>query len=169
VNDADSFKLDELAHAAGTSPRTVRYYVQRGLLPGPAFRGKDTAYTREHLVRLRAIRRLQERFLPLDAIQVELARLGPADLERLADGKPFTLATEDAAAPLPLPLPHPGPLPHVAPPPSSSSTWTRWTRRELAPGLEIALAEDAPPEARALAEEIRIFTESLIRPRGAKR
>ncbi len=158
MSDADSYKLDELAHAGGTSPRTVRYYVQRGLLPGPAFRGKDTAYTREHLVRLRAIRRLQERFLPLDAIQVELERLDPAELERLADGKLVTLATPDPSLPLP--------PPSVAPP---SATWTRWTRRELAPGLELTLAEDAAPEARALAEEIRIFTESLIRQRGAKR
>ena len=52
----DVYKLEELARAAGTSPRTVRYYVQRGLLPAPAFRGKDTAYGPEHLVRLRAIR-----------------------------------------------------------------------------------------------------------------
>ena len=165
MSDADSYKLDELAHAAGTSPRTVRYYVQRGLLPGPAFRGKDTAYSREHLVRLRAIRRLQERFLPLDAIQVELARLGPEELERLADGKHVTLANapgvDGAVGSLP------APPPSVAPPPSA--TWTRWTRRELAPGLELTLADDAGPEARALAEEIRIFTESLIRQRGAKR
>ena len=169
MSDADSYKLDELAHAAGTSPRTVRYYVQRGLLPGPAFRGKDTAYSREHLVRLRAIRKLQERFLPLDAIQVELARLGPEELERLADGKHVTFATAPAAdgAAVSLPGPSPSAPPSVAPP--SSATWTRWTRRELAPGLELTLADDAGPEARALAEEIRIFTESLIRQRGAKR
>jgi DNA-binding transcriptional MerR regulator len=170
VSDADSFKLDELAHAAGTSPRTVRYYVQRGLLPGPNFRGKDTAYTREHLVRLRAIRRLPERFLPLDAIQVELARLGPDELERLADGKHVTLSTPTADTPAAPPAQVPSVPPSSAGAyPPTSTTFLRFTRRELAPGLELTLADDAPPEARALAEEIRIFTESLVRQRGAKR
>src|SRR4051794_14921073 len=78
-----TYKLDELATAAGVSPRTVRYYVQRGLLPGPAFKGKDTAYSAEHLVRLKAIKALQDRFLPLDVIQIELARRSLAELERV--------------------------------------------------------------------------------------
>ena len=66
-------KIDELAERAGVSPRTVRYYVQRGLLPAPEFRGPDTAYGEEHLHRLKAIRVLQERHLPLDAIEATLA------------------------------------------------------------------------------------------------
>src|SRR5687767_15979968 len=34
VRDLDeALKLDELAERAGVAPRTVRYYVQRGLLP----------------------------------------------------------------------------------------------------------------------------------------
>lgn len=68
------------------SVRTVRYYVQRGLLPAPAFRGKDTAYAHEHLVRLKAIRRLQEAYFPLDAIAGELASRSLAEIERIADG-----------------------------------------------------------------------------------
>ena len=79
-----TYKLGELAQAAGTSPRTVRYYVQRGLLPPPAFRGKDSAYAREHLLRLRAIRRLQEAYLPLDAIAAELEGKTAEQIERIA-------------------------------------------------------------------------------------
>src|SRR5262245_56759177 len=86
VND-EIYKVDELARAAKTSSRTVRYYVQRGLLPAPIFRGKDTVYGREHLLRLRAIRRLQEAYFPLDAIAAELARRSPEAIERLADGR----------------------------------------------------------------------------------
>src|SRR5688572_7444820 len=85
-----TYKLDELAKAAGVSARTVRYYVQRGLLPAPAFRGRDTVYTGEHLVRLRGIKFLQERFLPLDAIQAELERRSPREIEEL-------IARKDAA------------------------------------------------------------------------
>lgn len=142
-----TFKLEELAEKAGTSPRTVRYYVQRGLLPAPEFRGKDTAYAHEHLVRLRAIRRLQAWFLPLDAIQAELAQRSMDELERIADGNDLTLAASSALAGA------------MAPPGTRQSSTvhpsTRWARIELAPGLELHLAEDASPEIRALAEQIR--------------
>lgn len=81
-----TYKIEELAAEAGVSPRTVRYYVQRGLLPAPEFRGKDTAYGREHLLRLRAIKRLQEAHLPLDEIQSRLAGMGTLEMERIAQG-----------------------------------------------------------------------------------
>ena len=74
-------KLDELAERAGVSPRTVRYYIQRGLLTAPAFRGADTAYGEEHLVALRAIKKLQEAYWPLDAIGGALANRSPAELD----------------------------------------------------------------------------------------
>jgi DNA-binding transcriptional MerR regulator len=137
----DSYKLDELARAAQISARTVRYYVQRGLLPAPAFRGKDTAYGREHLVRLRVIRRLQDAFFPLDAIAVELARRSLAELERLAEGA--ELPSQQA------------PAPRQTPEDSPSAFATRLLRRiDLAPGVELTVAEDAPAESRALVEEL---------------
>ena len=46
-----AYKLDDLAAAAGVSPRTVRYYVQRGLLPAPPFRGR-APLVRRNLYRL---------------------------------------------------------------------------------------------------------------------
>lgn len=79
-----TYKLEELAAAAGVSPRTVRYYVQRGLLNAPDFRGKDTAYGEEHLLRLQAIKRLQLAHMPLDEIQVRLSNLTEAELSRPA-------------------------------------------------------------------------------------
>src|SRR5687767_3186948 len=79
------FKLPELAEAAGISPRMVRYYVQRGLTPAPVFRGPDTSYAPEHLLRLKAIKRLQDQQLPLEQIQIELSRLTEAELHRLVD------------------------------------------------------------------------------------
>jgi DNA-binding transcriptional MerR regulator len=144
MGGGDVYKLDELAERAGTSPRTVRYYVQRGLLPAPAFRGKDSAYSQEHLVRLRAIRRLQERFLPLDAIQVELAGKAIEAIERIADEK----------APDPLVPQQPRQTPRFVASTGSTGS-TRWARVELAPGLELHLADDAPPEAVRMADRIR--------------
>lgn len=65
-------KLSELAQAAGVSPRTVRYYIAQGLLPSPGRLGPTTRYGREHLERLRLIRRLQDQRLSLAEIRSQL-------------------------------------------------------------------------------------------------
>jgi DNA-binding transcriptional MerR regulator len=149
----EEWKLTELAKEAGVSPRTVRYYVQRGLLPAPPFKGPDTVYGEEHLLRLKAIRALQAKFLPLDAIQVELARLGPEELKALAETPPPPLP---APVPAPAPAAPPSPSPKKAEPPDSSLAGvTSWRRWELAPGLELHLADTADAKTRALAERVR--------------
>ena len=95
VVSEDHFKLGELARAAGTSARTVRYYVQRGLLPPPFFRGKDSTYGQTHLTRLRAIRKLQDAFFPLEAIAGELARHTEEEITHFAEGKELPLPPAD--------------------------------------------------------------------------
>lgn len=64
--------LQELAAEAGLPARTVRFYIARGLVPGPAGAGRGAAYGSEHLARLRAIRRLQAKGLMLAEIAREL-------------------------------------------------------------------------------------------------
>lgn len=138
-----SWTLDELANRAGISPRTVRFYVQRGLIPAPLFRGPRTIYPQTNLVRLQAIRRLQERFLPLDAIKLELQRMTFDQMRLVAKGgTPPSLAT--SAAPTP-----PSPPTTTV---DESATWQRW---QLAPGLELQLSQNADDRSRALAERIR--------------
>jgi DNA-binding transcriptional MerR regulator len=73
--DLHSFDLNELAVAADVTPRTIRYYVQQGLLPSPGTRGPGTRYDRAHLVRLQLIRRLQRQHLPLAEIRKRLEAL----------------------------------------------------------------------------------------------
>lgn len=73
--------IEELAAAAYVPVRTVRYYIAEGLLPGPGARGKGATYSAEHLDRLRLIRRLAARRVPLGEIRDLLARL-PADEAR---------------------------------------------------------------------------------------
>ena len=141
------YKLDELARAAGTSPRTIRYYVQRGLLPGPHFRGKDTSYDHEHLVRLRAIKRLQEAYLPLDAIAAELERRSMEEIERIADGR------EEIAKPPPAPA-----APSTPP---AKLRWRAWHRVEIAPGIELSVADDAPVHSRELFERAVTVLEAM--------
>jgi Ca-activated chloride channel family protein len=138
----DELKLDELVKRSGVSARTVRYYVQRGLLPAPLFRGRDTAYGEEHLLRLQAIRRLQESYLPLDEIQAQLARLSTEELRKLGHGPVQALPAHPYRAPFVPMVPAPAPLPE------------RWTRHELAPGLELHVSDSADRRVRALIEEI---------------
>jgi DNA-binding transcriptional MerR regulator len=135
------WKLPDLADEVGVSPRTVRYYVQRGLLPAPVFRGKDTVYGDDHVVRLKAIRRLQEKFLPLDAIQAELERASAAELTKIAEGSGVQVAS---------PAPVSSRVPRVPAPPD------RWERHELAPGVELHVRDqgDARRFARKLLETL---------------
>ncbi len=70
--DLGAFDLNELSAAAGVTPRTIRYYVQQGLLPSPGTRGPGTRYDRTHLDRLQLIRRLQRQHLPLAEIRKRL-------------------------------------------------------------------------------------------------
>ncbi|MET0384476.1 MAG: MerR family transcriptional regulator [Polyangiales bacterium] len=79
--------LAQLARRGGVSARTVRYYIQRGLLSAPAFRGPDTCYTEEHLLGLQAIHALQAAHWPLDAISAALHGRSPAQLREIAAGQ----------------------------------------------------------------------------------
>ncbi|MGA9873405.1 MAG: MerR family transcriptional regulator [Rhodococcus sp. (in: high G+C Gram-positive bacteria)] len=55
------YRIDDLAHAAGTTTRNVRAYRERGLLPPPEKRGRVGIYGDEHLARLRLIDILLQR------------------------------------------------------------------------------------------------------------
>jgi DNA-binding transcriptional MerR regulator len=72
VLEEERYGIDELAERAGVTRRTVRYYVQRGLLAGPEGAGRGAHYTGEHLATLVRIRELQEQGVPLDSIAARL-------------------------------------------------------------------------------------------------
>ena len=67
------YSLSELAALAGATRRTVRYYISQGLLPAPEGTGRGARYGDEHLARLRLIRKLQARHLPLAEIRSRLS------------------------------------------------------------------------------------------------
>ena len=85
--DERCYGIEELAELGGVTRRTVRYYVQRGLLPTPLGTGRGPHYTAAHLERLMHIRTLQETGVPLAEIAARL------------DGVPQTLASATAALP----------------------------------------------------------------------
>jgi DNA-binding transcriptional MerR regulator len=62
------FRIDELAHAAGSTVRNVRAYQDRGLLPPPRLQGRVGLYDDSHLARLRLIGQLLGRGYTLATI-----------------------------------------------------------------------------------------------------
>lgn len=157
-----TYKIDELAEEANVSGRTIRYYVQRGLLPAPEFHGKDTSYTYIHLLRLKVIKRLQGEHLPLDEIQAKLVGASERDLERILGERPPLADSRGGGerdgrsaqgAGRGGPYRSPG-YQDPLPPPMTLVT-ERWDRVRLSPGLELHIRSDAGPETRRAAREIQ--------------
>jgi len=97
----DDLTIDDLCAETGYTRRTIRYYLQRELIPPPEGGGRRRIYHRNHLLRLLAIKALQGRRYPLEEIRYRLADLGEADLEALLaglDGKAVTPVHEGATA-----------------------------------------------------------------------
>lgn len=79
----ETYDIGELAARADVTRRTVRYYVAEGLLPSPGGAGQQRTYTREHLLRLHAIKRLKDAYLPLDEIRRHLDGLDEHALQEI--------------------------------------------------------------------------------------
>ncbi len=72
------YGIDDLARLGGVSRRTVRYYVQEGLLPAPRGLGRGRHYGPEHLERLLRVKALQQRGLTLEGVRAVLEQRSPA-------------------------------------------------------------------------------------------
>lgn len=67
------WSLAELAEQTECPARTIRFYISRGLLPGPVKGGRGAVYNEQHRQLLQRIRVLQEKGLALSEIARELA------------------------------------------------------------------------------------------------
>jgi DNA-binding transcriptional MerR regulator len=132
--DASPTPLDlpDLADRAGVSIRTVRYYIQQGLLQEPEARGPGAHYTEEHLDRLLLIKRLQKEHLPLaeirKAIQSGAAEAAiprsARDYVRSVLGKQHSVSEVMSSPPMQLP---------------EEPVRSQWERITLAPDIELHL------------------------------
>ena len=120
------YAIGDLADLGGVSRRTVRYYVQEGLLPAPFGLGRGNHYGRKHLDQLLRVKALQEAGHTLD------------EIKRALEGGP------KAVGKMRQPV-APGAVSHVP--------REIWRRVALAQGVELHVSGDVPlPAAGALTE-----------------
>lgn len=67
-----TMNLQQLARLTRVAPRTIRYYIARGLVPGPVGAGPRAHYTSEHVERIEQVRQLQRQGLTLTEIRQRL-------------------------------------------------------------------------------------------------
>ncbi len=79
----DPLDLTELSDKTKVSPRTIRYYIQQGLIPAPETRGPGAHYGSDHVDRLNLIRRLQREHLPLSEIRKRIENLTPSEVKNI--------------------------------------------------------------------------------------
>ena len=143
----EPLELTELADRAGVSIRTVRYYIQQGLLPKPESRGPGAHYTEEHLERLLLVKRLQREHLPLAEIRRVLeaspgetpAPRSARDYIRSVIGDPTALAEDSVQYSV------------QAPEIVNPSTRSQWERVTLAPDIELHIRR---PLSRAVNRQV---------------
>lgn len=107
---AKTFSLVELCQLTDSRKRTVRYYIQLGLVSRPVGEGRAARYTGDHLNQLLRIKKLSEAGVSLDRIRKVLAgeqppvpfrerRPGTVDVRShiyLAPGIEMRIAPEEA-------------------------------------------------------------------------
>ncbi len=120
VMDKGRYLIEELCALTGFTRRTVRYYVQEGLVDPPAGRGRGGYYSDLHAEQLARIRGLQEQGYRLDAIRGLLGRPAPTEAPIAAKER----TNDDTGAP-------------------RSSPASAWTRHLVAPGVEINVSAEA--------------------------
>ena len=132
MNDTQTFSLDEIAALAELPRRTVRYYIQSGLIDRPQGVGKGAYYTQRHVEQLLFVRKWQLAGLSLERIG-ELLRQGELGGDRRAPSH------DD------LPIP---------PAPRRPGTVEVWSHLVVAEGVEVVLE---PGKAGLSPEQVRAF------------
>jgi DNA-binding transcriptional MerR regulator len=75
--------IGELADAAGVTVRTIRYYINEGILPTPELQGRYTLYEPWYLDYLELIRRWKDAYLPLKEIRARIRALSNEDVRNI--------------------------------------------------------------------------------------
>lgn len=162
-HEPETFDLPELSARARVTPRTVRYYIQQGLLRSPGSPGPGAKYDTGHLDRLRLIRRMQREHLPLAEIRRRLEALSDEDVrELLAAPAPRSSAVDyvqgvlkgiRAPAPPRYQAAEPAPIP---------AERSQWDRIALAPDLELHVRRPLSRTQNRMVEKLLEYARKLL-------
>jgi DNA-binding transcriptional MerR regulator len=82
-NMTNDLTLEDLAKQSGLPLRTLRFYIQEGILQGPDTHGKYARYSQQHLDRLKLIQRLKNLRLPIQEIRHLLNNMTPDEISQI--------------------------------------------------------------------------------------
>jgi DNA-binding transcriptional MerR regulator len=101
----NEYSLEDLARHLSIQPRTIRSYIQQGLLRGPDSMGRNARYSGYHLKRLELIKALKdEHGLTLDEIRRQLTMTDEAQTQEALTESTLSMPMEAMqAAPPPMP------------------------------------------------------------------
>jgi DNA-binding transcriptional MerR regulator len=142
VTDSTRYAIGDLADLGGVSRRTVRYYVQEGLLPQPLGLGRGNHYGDEHLAQLLRVKALQEAGRTLDEIRRDLGQRPGRPFDKLRAGPFDKLRTEPPA------------MTALVAAPDVARPRSLWRRIELAPGVELHVSANNRLPGPAKLEEL---------------
>jgi DNA-binding transcriptional MerR regulator len=142
--DQGKYLIEELCRLTGFSRRTVRYYVQEGLVDPPAGRGRGGYYSDLHAAQLARIRELQEQGFRLDAIRGMIAPRLAADTAETAGP-----ARADAVVQLPARFPR-----------------SSWVRHVVAPGVELHVSAEAASQLGPAVATALVQLRSIVEHEG---
>ena len=74
MSDGHRYTIDELNQLTGVPPRTIRLYVQRGLIPPATGRGRGSHYSGVHLAGIQRVQDLKRAGKTLDDIREAMLR-----------------------------------------------------------------------------------------------
>jgi DNA-binding transcriptional MerR regulator len=146
-----TFSLDELATVADVPRRTVRYYIELGLLEGAEGETRAARYTRRHLETLLQIRRLTAEGLALSRVKQRLAAEAAGEVAEVRGG---SVASEGAAAAAWSPAVRESVSEYVVSPSIEVRSHLR-----LAPGVELVIE---PGAAQLSPEQLRRFMREAL-------
>lgn len=146
----DGWVIADLSRITTLPIRTLRYYLERGLIEPLEFRGTATRYSRRELLRVLGIIRIQaETRASLSDIKRRLDELSTRELEDWLRTQPLPPTVTEA-----LGIQGPGPTVRSSEALPTMANTAMWQRITLLPGLELLVAAAASPAVQRAARSI---------------
>lgn len=80
LSKKQEYLIKELAEKSHVTVRTIRYYIQEGLLPAPNVKGRYSVYDEDYLYRIELIKLLKKIHLPLREIKQQIETLSKEEV-----------------------------------------------------------------------------------------